>query len=907
MKDQNAYYLNNESLPTAKTEFEWTPEMVTGLAKAQKDIIYFAENFFYIVNLDRGKEIISLFKFQKRVLKTLSKHNRVVLLASRQSGKALALDTLIPTPLGYRKMGDLKTGDQVYDENGKICNITKAHDVLYNRNCYKITFDTNEEIIADSDHLWFTQTKQERLQNKIGSIKTTETIANTLLRCNKEPNHRILKSKALEGTPQDLLIDPYLLGVWLGDGHSAGSRISIGKQDIVEMSQLLNQPYFTIKSDSHTNFNYSINGKDKKRTTNCFLKNLRQLNLLNNKHIPKQYLLAPINMRLELLKGLMDTDGYIKKTGQCQITSSYPTLAKDIIELINSLGFHTSIKIKSFSNPNHRPSTIISFTPNIEVFKLKRKLERQYQHKPTPSYNRINYNYIKKMEKISSIPVRCITVDSPNNLYLCGKTHIVTHNTTMMSVFALWYICFNKDKNVLLVANKEKTAIEILGRVRTAYELLPNWLKPGVVDYSKTNMLLANGSRIFISTTASTAARGSSINCLILEECAHIDRYKEDEFFNSVMPVISSSKNSKVFLISTAKGTSNRFYKIYSEAELGKNEWKSEKIHWTEVPGRDEKWRRNALSDLGGDEQYFAQEYENVFIETGETAIDKDIIRSFRENVRTPEILNTNEYKVWEAPDSKKIYVMGIDVSDGVGNAASCIQGLDVTDLTSIKQVFKYWNKFIDTAHFAKEIFEISKQWGKPPILIERNSMGGEVVNFLTNQPYNYEKIVSYDQSQQVNYQKGGIYSSTNVKYEGVSNMRYWMNSLRAVEIYDLQTIQEIETFVKYPNGTWHKLAGLNVYDDCVMSLLWGLFALHTPIAETLFEISQYDERGKPLKIRKSSYDDDKEFYGLNQYRKNWGDEDFVPAFVGQKSSYDNQNPEMEDLMADGWQVLSKM
>lgn len=397
-------------------------------------------------------------------------------------------------------------------------------------------------------------------------------------------------------------------------------------------------------------------------------------------------------------------------------------------------------------------------------------------------------------------------------------------------------------------------------------------------------------------------------NNVVSHNCAHIDRYKEDEFFNSVMPVISSSKNSKVFLISTAKGTSNRFYKIYSEAELGKNEWKAEKIHWTEVPGRDEKWRKNALSDLGGDEQYFAQEYENVFIETGETAIDKDIIKGFREIVRPPEILNTNEYKVWEAPNPKKIYVFGIDVSDGVGNAASCIQGLDITDLTCIKQVFKYWNKFIDTAHFAKEIFDISKQWGKPPIMIERNSMGGEVVNFLTGQPYNYERIVSYDQSQQVNYQKGGIYSSTNVKYEGVSNMRYWMNSLRAVEIYDLQTIQEIETFVKFPNGTWHKQSGTNIYDDCVMSLLWGLFALHTPITESLFEIVQYDERGKPLKIKKSYYDeDDRHFYGINQSRKNWGDDEFVPVFLGQNTSDPNNNPDMDDLLADNWRVFHNM
>jgi hypothetical protein len=183
--------------------------------------------------------------------------------------------------------------------------------------------------------------------------------------------------------------------------------------------------------------------------------------------------------------------------------------------------------------------------------------------------------------------------------------------------------------------------------------------------------------------------------------------------------------------------------------------------------------------------------------------------------------------------------------------------------------------------------------------------MGGEVINFLSGRPYNYDRLVSYDQSQQVNYQKGGIYSSTNVKYEGVSNMRYWINSLRAVQLYDMATIQELETFVKHPNGTWKHQAGSNVYDDSVMALVWALFGLHTPIAETLFEVLQYDVRGKPLKLRKSYFDDDIN-YGLNQYRKDWGVEDFVPAFVGKKTSYDN-NAELADLEADGWRAFHNM
>lgn len=903
---KNSYYLNNDALPTENSQFEFTPDMVKSLKKSSNDIVHFAENFFYIVNLDRGKEIIKLYKAQKRVLKSLAKNNRVVLLSSRQAGKALDINTPIPTLNGYIKMGDLKDGDQIYDENGNICTILKAHEIYYNHDCYEITFDSGEKIIADKDHLWCTQTKKERRQKIINSIKTTEEIFQTLHEYNsKEPNHRIIKSKGLQGLKKDLIIDPYILGVWLGDGHSAGSRISVGKQDIDEISKLLNQDYFTIKNDGHGNFNYSINGENKKHATDCFKKQLNRLNLLNNKHIPKDYLLSSFEQRLEILRGLMDTDGYVSKKGKCDITSSNAVLANDIITLITSLGFKTNIKVKTFTNINHKPSTRIIFTPNIPVFKLQRKLDRQLLKKQTPSYNRLNFNYIQDIKKVASVPVRCITVDSPNSLYLCGKTHIITHNTTLVTIFALWFCAFNKDKSILIVANKERTAIEILGRIRLAYEMLPNWIKPGVKDYSKTNILFANDSRIYVSTTASTAGRSSSINCLIIDEAAHIDRFKEDEFVKSIMPVISSSGKTKIFMISTPNGTSNHFYKTYSGAERGENGWKNEKIDWPEVPGRDEIWKQKAIADLGSIEA-FQQEYGNVFVETGETAIDKDLISEFRSMARKPEIFDSSEYKVWLKPDPKAIYIMGADVSDGVGGCASCLQGLDITDLTNIKQAFMYWNKFVDTAHFAKEIFDISKQWGKPPLAIERNSMGGEVVNFLTGRPYNYEHIISYNNDKQVEYEKGGIYSSTNVKYEGVSNMRYWINALRAVNLYDIATIQEIETFVKYPNGTWHKQPGDGILDDRVMALLWALFGLHTPIAEVMFEVLQYDERGKVLKLRKNSADDD-EFYGINQYRKNWSDDDFVPAFISTKRGDSVANPEMEDLILDGWTTLNNM
>jgi len=442
--------------------------------------------------------------------------------------------------------------------------------------------------------------------------------------------------------------------------------------------------------------------------------------------------------------------------------------------------------------------------------------------------------------------------------------------------------CLNKK---ILCRNNQKIKVVKICKLRKQHSVFD------ILNVQKHNRFYAGNIDLLVS------------NCLLIDEAAHIDPFKEEEFVKSVMPVISSSGNTKIFMISTANGSANHFYRTFVGAERNENGWKAEKIDWKEIPGRDEKWKQKAVADLGSLES-FNQEYGNCFVETGETAIDKDMITDFRQMVKTPEIYNTSEYKVWEAPNPKHIYLIGVDVADGVGGASSVIQGLNITDLTEIRQAFKYANKFIDTTNFAKELFEISKQWGKPPLLIERNSMGGEVINALTGMPYNYERIVAYDQSEQVNYQKGGIYSSTNVKYTGISNMRYWINSVRALQLYDLQTIQELETFIKYPNGTWKHQPGSGIHDDHVMALAWALFGLHTPIAETLFEIVSYDERGKPLKLKKSYYDDE-QFYGLNQYRKDWGADEFVPAFIGQKTSHDS--PEIDDLLADGWRAFHNM
>lgn len=473
----------------------------------------------------------------------------------------------------------------------------------------------------------------------------------------------------------------------------------------------------------------------------------------------------------------------------------------------------------------------------------------------------------------------------------CGKT-------TMMTIYALWNACFNKDQRVLIVANKEGTAIEIFQRVRLAYEELPNWLKPGVKEYGKTSMVLANGSRIGISTTTGTAARGQSVNCLILDELAFIEPNLVEPFWNSVYPIISSSKKSKIFIASTPNGTENLFYRLYSGAGTTGNGWSAERIDWWEVPGRDETWKNNTIKTMGS-EEVFRQEFGNEFLESGESIVDEELLeRMYAGNTQPEHILDDGCYKIWEIPDPNNVYVVGVDVGEGVDQAASVAQIIDITDLTHIKQVAVFHSNKISPYNFTAKLHEILLHWGSPLALIERNNCGAQVVDNLKNQ-LSYENIVTYmPNMKKIDPNRQGVLAHTNTKYKGVMNMRYWVNELGAVVLRDSETVHELKNFVRMPNGTWRAREGQDLWDDRVMALIWALMILELSLTERYFEIVKYDDNGKPLVI-KSLYDDFKQYMNpLPMYDSIGNDSNALPVSFGSMEQSDDIN----ELLDMGWQ-----
>ena len=371
-------------------------------------------------------------------------------------GKALALDTPIPTTNGWTTMRDIEIGDQVFDENGEPCTVVYCSPIMKNRDCYEVVFSDGATIVADAEHLWLTRSYRERhfeycrsvqhrevvrrrrgskirrtkvsrkltahwadkrLQVPRASVRTTEQIARTLVTEGGHKNHAIDVVKPLVLLEADLEIDPYLLGLWLGDGSSDSAVFHTNDVELVRYFEKKN--YIVRKGKAKYRYNIS----------NGFLTDMKETGVHCNKHIPQHYLRASIPQRISLLQGLMDTDGHVNKKGQLEFCSMNETLTKGFEELLITLGIRSKARV-SDAKLNGRvvgKRWRFKFMTNFLPFKLRRKAERW----KAASRKVCGRRYIVDVRRVKSVPVRCIQVDSPSHLYLAGRDMIPTHNTTL--------------------------------------------------------------------------------------------------------------------------------------------------------------------------------------------------------------------------------------------------------------------------------------------------------------------------------------------------------------------------------------------------------------------------------------------------------------------------------------------
>jgi hypothetical protein len=459
---------------------------------------------------------------------------------------------------------------------------------------------------------------------------------------------------------------------------------------------------------------------------------------------------------------------------------------------------------------------------------------------------------VKQVFKTEALPVNMydVTVDSDKHTFYSNG--ILSHNTTTITVYALWIVCFQSDKRITIVANKEITAKEIFSRIKMAFEQLPVWMKPSVKSWRKDGFVLSNDSAITISTTSSSGPRGSTSNLLIIDEMAHCPNELMRELWKSAIPIISSMKKSQIVVISTPNGTDNKFYELYQDSQKEGSEWHLEIVNWWDVPGRDEEWAKKTMALMGSKDD-FEQEYCNKFHLEGKTAIDPELLKSLKEQCIEPVLVMDNgSYKIFQQPNPESFYVIGVDVGEGIGRTNTVAQILDVSDLTNIRQVATYATNQMSPFHFGTRLMGVLEDWGRPPILVENNNNGQQVLDVLCH-THNYESVVSYHFegfSKHYNTEnRFGIHNHTNTRYKGVTNFRYWMNSLNAVKLFDIDTLLELNNFVRQPNFTFSKRNDSDL-DDRVLSLIWALFILEPAVAEKYYNIVDVDDQGRPLKIR---------------------------------------------------------
>jgi deoxycytidine triphosphate deaminase len=357
-------------------------------------------------------------------------------LVARLEGKALAIDTPIPTPIGWRAMGDLEPGEAVFDETGAPTTIVAATPPLIDRPCREVIFSDGTRVVADASHQWITVDKRGRSKGRaVTGIRTTDEIAQSL-RSNGELNHHVpLTAPVQYPTRLDLPIEPYTFGAWLGDGTTTAATITSVDDEILAQISGEGYPVRRLRYAPHL---YSIGATGRTRNTlsGRFQRNgtlssrLRDLGMRDGKYVPRPYLEAGPGQRLALLQGLMDTDGYVDDVaGRCEFTSTREVLADAVVELAASLGFRP-IKTEGraiLNGVDCGPKFRVKFTPDRPVFRLGRKLARQ---KPADArFHR--FRAIDVIREVPSVPVRCIQVASPSGVFLASRSFIPTHNSSL--------------------------------------------------------------------------------------------------------------------------------------------------------------------------------------------------------------------------------------------------------------------------------------------------------------------------------------------------------------------------------------------------------------------------------------------------------------------------------------------
>lgn len=459
---------------------------------------------------------------------------------------------------------------------------------------------------------------------------------------------------------------------------------------------------------------------------------------------------------------------------------------------------------------------------NVQINWTPEMIREWVKCKNDPIYFAQNYIKIVNVDKgLITIDLydyqREIIKKFNNNRRLAVVTSRQAGKTTTAVVVILHYILFNEYKRVGLLANKGDSAREILERIKIAFEALPKWLQQGVVEWNKGSVELENGSKVLAAATSSSNIRGKSMNLLYIDETAFVEGW--DEFSASVLPTISSGETTKVLYTSTPNGL-NHFYKVCVGAREKTNGYAYVEVPWYRVPGRDEKWKKEAIDTLDGDLQKFAQEYQCEFQGSSGTLIDGSKLKAL---VPKQPLVEKNNLKLYEEYKEKHQYVCIVDVSRGKGLDYSAFSIIDVTKMP-YRQVCAFKDNMVTPIEYSEILYRAAKSFGDCAVLVEVNDIGQQVSELL-HHDYEYENILYTESAgksgKRISSGFGkssdpGIRTTKTVKTIGCNMLKLMVEQDQLI-INDMDTISELSTFSR--KGVSYE-AESGCHDDLVMTLV---------------------------------------------------------------------------------------
>lgn len=484
-------------------------------------------------------------------------------------------------------------------------------------------------------------------------------------------------------------------------------------------------------------------------------------------------------------------------------------------------------------NPNLKAANVkLQYTPE-QIGELVKCSE-------DPEYFIRNYVHIVNVDKgltkfdLYPFQEKIIHTIHDNRFVICKIPRQSGKTTTFVS-YLLWYVLFNRHKSVAILANKGRIAIEIMDKFQLAYEHIPKWMQQGVIEWNKGNIELENGCKVLASTTSSSAVRGLTFNIILLDEFAHVETHVAEEFFMSVYPTIASGKSTKVFIVSTPKGL-NMFYKIWTDAVEGRNEYKVIDVHWTEVPGRDEKWKQETINNTS--EYLFTQEFETEFLGSADTLISGKKLREMA--WISPIESHEDGLDIYEKPQEGHTYLLSVDCAQGKELDYSTFSVIDVSEIP-YRQVAKFRSNKISSIIFPYTIHKVATDYNKAYVLIELNEVGRQVADNL-HWDTEYDNILHVKSQLRKGQQLGGgfdknsqlgLVQNVGTRRLGCANLKTLIENDKLI-IQDYDTIFELASFVLKTEKKY--AADEGAHDDLVMSLVLFSWAVQQRYMKDLLE-----------------------------------------------------------------------